>query len=296
MMLNNAGLRLNIHSFIRFLSLVSIMFSTLLTLSLLSQAWAWLPGEHRQIVSRDGVDLFNRSSLHEAGVSIKRYLPNSYGNDKNAIRGVNLGSLFILEDWQAGGVMSSWGCDRTSEFDCDSSLNDQSKANSLFQEHWNTWIPADDFKLMVSYGLNTVRIPVGYWFLEGIVDSSEHFPQGGEHYLDQVVGWAKDAGLYVIVGLHGAPGAQTTDAFTGQLNPSPSFFNDYNYERAYKWLEWMTEKVHTNPAYSTVGMLELVNEPVRTWDGKYPNAKAQTDSMRKVMMELSCRFADFPND
>jgi len=141
---------------------------------------------------------------------------------------------------------------------------------------------------MVSYGLNTVRIPVGYWFFESIVDKSEHFAQGGESYLDQVVGWAKDAGLYVIIVLHGAPGGQVTDAFTGQLNPNPGFYNDYNYGRAYQWLEWMTNKIHTNAAYSTVGMLELVNEPERTWDtAKYPNAQANTDSMRQVSC-ISC--------
>ena len=136
---------------------------------------------------------------------------------------------------------------------------------------------------MVSYGLNTVRIQVGYWFLESIVDQSEHFPQGGEQYLDQVVGWAKDAGLYVIIVLQGAPGAQATDAFTGQLNNNPAFYSDYNYNRAYQWLEWMTNKVHTNSAYSTVGTLELVNEPERNSDtSKYPNAQANTDSMRQV--------------
>ena len=61
---------------------------------------------------------------------------------------------------------------------------------------------------MASLGLNTVRIPVGYWFLESLVVTSEHFPRGGEKYLDQAVQWAKDAGLYVIIELHGAPGAQ----------------------------------------------------------------------------------------
>jgi aryl-phospho-beta-D-glucosidase BglC (GH1 family) len=136
---------------------------------------------------------------------------------------------------------------------------------------------------MVSYGLNTVRIPVGYWFLESIVDKSEHFPQGGEKFLDQVVGWAKDAGLYVIIGLHGAPGGQATDPFTGQFNPKPGFYSEYNYDRAYKWLEWMTEKVHTNPSYSTVGMLELLNEPERLWDtDKYPDVAANSESLRKV--------------
>lgn len=259
------------------------MFKALVTLSLVSQAFAWLPGEHKQIFGRDGVDLFNRSSLHEAGLLDKRFLPSDYGNDKNAIRGVNLGSLFILENWMSSTVMGSWGCSTKSEFDCVSSLPSQDDANSKWAEHWQDWVSAEDFKRMKDYGLNTVRIPVGYWFLESIVDSSEHFPQGGEKYLDQVVGWAKDAGLYVIIVLHGAPGAQATDAFTGQYNPNPGFYSDYNYDRAGKWLEWMTEKIHQNEAYrGTVGMLELVNEPERTFDSKYPDAQQNTESMNKV--------------
>lgn len=177
---------------------------------------AWLPGQHKQILSRDGLDLFDRRSLWEAGRLTKRFLPNQYGNDKAKIRGVNLGALFVLENWLADDVMSGWGCTSVSEFDCVSSLHDQNKANSDFQHHWQTWVDATDFARMVAYGLNTVRIPVGYWFYESIVDPSEHFPQGGEAYLDKVIGYAKDAGLYVIIDLHGAPGAQVTNPYTGQ--------------------------------------------------------------------------------
>ena len=260
------------------------MFKAALCFSLLSVAQAWLPGEHKQIFGRDGVDLFNRSSLHEAGLLQRRFLPSDLGNDKNAIRGVNLGSLFILENWMSSTVMGSWGCNTKSEFDCVSSLPSQNDANDKWHQHWSSWVSADDFTRMKSYGLNTVRIPVGYWFLQSIVDSSEHFPQGGEQYLDQVVQWAKDAGLYVIMVLHGAPGAQVTDAFTGQFNPNPGFYSDYNYDRAGQWLEWMTKKIHTNSAYQgTVGMLELVNEPMRTFDtSKYPNAAQNAASMIQV--------------
>ena len=190
---------------------------------------AWLPGEHKQIFSRTGADLFNRSSLYEHGLT-RRTLPTL--DHTVPVRGVNLGGYFIVENWMASTVFSGFGCDTKSEFNCVSSLNNQAKADSDFQGHWGSWVTPDDFKKMASFGLNTVRIPVGYWFLESIVDSSEHFPRGGEKYLDQAVQWAKDAGLYVIIELHGAPGAQATDAFTGQLNPSPGFFSQYNYDRA----------------------------------------------------------------
>lgn len=55
---------------------------------------------------------------------------------------------------------------------------------------------------------------------------------------------------------------------------SPGFYASGEYERAYEFLEWMTELVHTDVAYSNVGMLEILNEPVR---GSNP----QTDSMNE---------------
>ena len=74
-----------------------------------------------------------------------------------------------------------------SEFDCVSSLG-QTNANAAFQNHWNTWIVQSDISQMVSYGLNTIRVPVGYWMREDIVYAdSEHFPQGGLTYLDRLV-------------------------------------------------------------------------------------------------------------
>nr|pir endo-beta-1,6-glucanase - fungus (Trichoderma harzianum) [Trichoderma harzianum] len=34
------------------------------------------------------------------------------------------------------------------------------------------------------------------------------------------------------------------------------------FQNHYRWLSWMTNRIHTNPAYSTVGMIEVLNEPV----------------------------------
>lgn len=91
------------------------------------------------------------------------------------------------------------GCGgQKSEFDCVLSLG-QDKANSAFASHWSSWITQDDITEMVSYGLNTIRVPVGYWMREDLVYSdSEHFPQGGLQYLENLCGWASDAGLYII--------------------------------------------------------------------------------------------------
>lgn len=169
------------------------------------------------------------------------------------------------------------GCNgAVSEFDCmrEAYGNDKAAGNAAFKQHWSSWITPDSVQAVHDAGLNTIRIPIGYWSFTDIVDSSEPFPDGDQMlpYLDAVVQKAADLGLYVIIDLHGAPGGQQQDVFTGQ-NPNPAgFFNDYNFGRAEKWLTWMTNRIHSNDAYSTVGMLEVLNEPVSKHDAdnRYP--------------------------
>ena len=127
----------------------------------------------------------------------------------------------------AGEAWSSLGCgDTTSEFDCVSKLG-QAQANSAWATHWSTWTTLEDITEMRSYGLNTIRIPVGYWIREDIVyRDSEHFPQGGYNYLEKICCWASDAGMYIIIDLHGAPGAQVAgDADTGQASDTTSYLH-----------------------------------------------------------------------
>lgn len=184
------------------------------------------------------------------------------------VRGVNLGGLFIVEPWMMNDEWNAMGCGgQKSEFDCVLKLG-QAAANTAFRGHWNRWIIKSDITEIASLGLNTVRIPLGYWIYEAIVYSdSEHFPQGGFTYLERVCGWAKEAGLYIILDLHGAPGAQLAkQPFTGQYAPSAGFYLGYQYERAYKWLEWITKIIHTNPSFANVGAVEIVNEPSTNQD------------------------------
>lgn len=182
---------------------------------------------------------------------------------------------------------NNMGCNNAaSEFDC--MLNNymgskRATGNTKFQNHYRDWINPATVQSVHDVGLNTIRIPIGYWSYDAIVDTaSEPFADGNLQlpYLDAVVQKAADLGIYVIIDLHGAPGGQQQDAFTGQ-NPNPAgFYNTYDYGRAEKWLSWMTNRIHTNPAYSTVGMIEVLNEPVSRHDGggRYP-APGQDPSM-----------------
>ncbi|KKP00118.1 hypothetical protein THAR02_07770 [Trichoderma harzianum] len=254
------------------------MYSSLVgSLLLAGCAFAWHPHERE-------LDAFNLTKRYEK--LGKRWDPWTKNlaafNGITKIRGVNFGGWLIAEPWM---VPDTWtrvlGCVQNvdlSEFDCMRnrySGDQRAEGNDKFETHWSQYITTDDVQQVFDVGLNTIRIPIGYWSLPDIVDSaSEPFADGSRMmpYLDNVVEKAAELGIYVIIDFHGAPGGQQEDPFTGQ-NPHPAgFFNTYDFGRSYKWLQWMTNRIHTNSAYRTVGMLEVLNEPVSTHDanGRYP--------------------------
>ncbi|KAF4990679.1 hypothetical protein FGRMN_8351 [Fusarium graminum] len=206
------------------------------------------------------------SSALIAALAVLTPAANAWLPSSDKIRGVNLGSLFVYEPWIDSQEWAETGCEgEKSEFDCVMNKG-QDAADNNFQAHWRRWIGSSDLDEMLSYGLNTIRIPLGYWLKEDLVDESEHFPKGGLQYLTELCGWASDRGLYIILDFHGAPGAQQPNQpFTGQYASTAGFYNDYNYGRAVEWLEWMTDIIHSKQEYRNVGMLEILNEPLN-WD------------------------------
>ncbi|OMP85655.1 putative glucan endo-1,6-beta-glucosidase B [Diplodia seriata] len=183
------------------------------------------------------------------------------------IRGVNLGSQFIIEPWMARDEWAAMGCGSTkAEFQCIKQAygGDVAKASQVWQGHWARWITNADLDDMVKAGLNTVRIPVGWWMREDLVTSGEYFPKGGFSYLQSLCEHAAKNGMYVIIEMHGAPGTQNANQpFTGNYSDKAYFYqSDYQSGRAYKFLSWLTTAIHQQPAYfRTVGALGVLNEP-----------------------------------
>ncbi|KAJ6133668.1 glycoside hydrolase family 5 [Penicillium samsonianum] len=234
-----------------------------------SSALAWLP-EERDLAA------FNISRFDTLEKRFQPTLPNGVSK----IRGVNFGGWLVSEPWMMSNEWNNvMGCNgAATEFDCmknQYSGSNRENGNAKFANHWRDWINPATVQSVHDVGLNTIRIPIGYWSYVDIVDkASEPFADGSRMlpYLDAVVGKAADLGLYVIIDFHGAPGGQQQDAFTGQMNVPAGFYNAYNFGRAEKWLSWMTNRIHTNNAYRSVGMIEVLNEPVSRHDGggRYP--------------------------
>ena len=130
--------------------------------SLVAVVGAWMPVA-RNMTARDGNNLFESRQSYFSNEH-KRWLPNNL-----PIRGVNLGSMFVVEPWMASTEWSNvLNCgDTGSEFDCVSMLG-QSQADTNWANHWSSFITESDLDTMSDYSLNTIRIPVGYWIWESL--------------------------------------------------------------------------------------------------------------------------------
>ncbi|CAG8759170.1 10776_t:CDS:2, partial [Cetraspora pellucida] len=80
------------------------------------------------------------------------------------------------------------------------------EAKRQLKKHWSTWVTEKDIKTLASYGINHLRIPIGYWAFDKV--PREPFVKGAFKYLLKGVRWAKKYNLKVVLDLHCAPGSQ----------------------------------------------------------------------------------------
>ncbi|KIL57356.1 glycoside hydrolase family 5 protein [Amanita muscaria Koide BX008] len=186
------------------------------------------------------------------------------------IHGVNLGSWLVLEPWMLPEGWVAMGGEICSNCqDCINSESAFAKAypdtvDEKFNEHWSSWFTQSDVDQLVAAGINTVRIPLGWWIVEPLVDrSKEYFPRGGFRQLSRGLKQLKDAGIDVILDHHALPGIQVAgQEFTGLCTTDVEFYTPYNYHRALVWTAVMTTFSHLLPEFCNVVAIEAVNEPI----------------------------------
>ncbi|CAG8658820.1 12617_t:CDS:2, partial [Ambispora leptoticha] len=132
------------------------------------------------------------------------------------------------------------------------------EAKRQLHDHWSSWVTEQDIKKLASFGLNHLRIPVGYWAFEK--KSTEPFIMDSFNYLLKAVRWAKKYGMRVIVDLHGAPGSQNGYHHSGKHGPIEWQTGD-NIHRTLNVIKNMTETFSRPEFRNTVTIIGVLNEP-----------------------------------
>eukprot|EP01121_Diplochlamys_sp_Union-15-3_P019783 TRINITY_DN7532_c0_g1_i1.p1 TRINITY_DN7532_c0_g1~~TRINITY_DN7532_c0_g1_i1.p1 ORF type:complete len:481 (-),score=66.64 TRINITY_DN7532_c0_g1_i1:4-1446(-) len=124
------------------------------------------------------------------------------------IRGVNIGGWLLLEPWITPSLFQQFVNKEPAQTAVDEysfwQILGTEEATSQLKVHWENWFNETDISLLASFGINTIRIPIGYW----IFGDFPPFGSGGIYQLDRAISLAEKYNISVMIDLHGAPGSQ----------------------------------------------------------------------------------------
>jgi glucan 1,3-beta-glucosidase len=179
-------------------------------------------------------------------------------NNTQNIKGVNLGGWFVLEGWMTpelfNGVSGS-----------DETIFMEEKANAIevIEQHWDTFITYEDFVYLKDQGINTLRIPIPWWYQGDSFtythDNITHNITYGDSqfYIERAMQWAEELGMNVLLDLHTAPGGQNgfdNGGITDVLQWERS-------ENVVLTLQKIEQIVNDFKSYDSLWGIELLNEP-----------------------------------
>ena len=185
------------------------------------------------------------------------------------LKGVNLGSWLIWEDWLTpyDGVEKNKDgvTDHMQVVDKLTERFGVQKAYELMNTYMDNWITEYDLDQIKVLGFNSVRVP--FWYRNFYYDDNgtKILDKDGNwdfSRLDWVVEECSKRGIYVVLDMHGAVGYQSDAPHNGKLD-SCHLYDKTEQGEKYRKLTaelWtaIAERFRGNPA---VAMYDLLNEP-----------------------------------
>jgi len=245
------------------------------------------------IINNEGSVSFMIESTARTAFVIEKYIP---------LRGVNLGSWFIPERWMNptlyDGVSPYWSqvCGMRSQLGV-------LEAEKRMSKHLHEWVTEADFDIFAKNGINSIRIPIGYW---NVIDDPFDMmvPTTAETSLKHI-DWAFDQanarGLTVLLDFHGLPGAQSSFDHCGCGYYGTRWAEEKNLNVSYTVLHTMLKRYGSR---SNLIGIELMNEPgmnveanqhdelVQYYRQGYSIVRQYSDSLYVVISELWDQYYD----
>lgn len=165
-------------------------------------------------------------------------------------QGVNLGGWLVLERWITPSLFK--GVDAKAEYGLCLKLGSD-EARRRIAHHRETFITEEHLRQIKRLGLNSVRVPVGYW----LFGDEAPFVSGGDEVLDRLFVWAGRLDLSVVLVFHAAPGSQNGHDHSGRVT-EVAWTQPQNILRSLDFIERLAQRYGKNRAL--IG-IEVLNEP-----------------------------------
>lgn len=193
------------------------------------------------------------------------------------VTAVNLGNWLLLEPWLLD-IGDDELPDQSSLMTLLVNRFGQDRTDQLMDTYRQHWITLSDLQAARSLGFNAVRLP----FDCGLLESSERpgeLRDDAFRWLDHAVSLCDQAGLGVILDLHGAPGGQSLDGPSGDASSNRLWTDDDARDRTV-WL-WRRIANHYKSNDAVIAY-DVVNEPYGDFQ----------QDLRESMLDLFARLYD----
>ena len=178
--------------------------------------------------------------VNEAGVEV-------------VLKGVNLGGWLMMEGYMFGGR-------NTPEHEFKASFEKtlgKAALDDIVRTFRDTFIQEEDIKAIKGWGANCVRLPFNYRLIE-FEDRPYSFNEEGLKYLDKAIKWCEKHGLYCILDLHAAPGAQNNAWHSDSYGKAELFDIEQNRDRFLRLWFFLADRYRECPA---IAGYDILNEP-----------------------------------
>ncbi|KAE8673972.1 Basic helix-loop-helix DNA-binding superfamily protein, putative isoform 1 [Hibiscus syriacus] len=132
-----------------------------------------------------------------------------------------------------------------------------SKAKEVLETHRRTFINAGDFEFLQRTGINTVRIPVGWWIAYD-PNPPAPFIGGTLAVLDNAFSWAQTYKIKCIIDLHAAPGSQNGMEHSASRDGTVGWTTSESVSQTLHGINFLSSRYANHPALLGI---ELLNEP-----------------------------------
>lgn len=177
-----------------------------------------------------------------------------------------------------------------SELDVASGWGSTTAARAVLERHWDTFINQSDFHYLSSIGINTVRLPIGYWSLGPSFCQNTPFEAVSDVYQNswprivRAINMAATSGISVLIDLHGAVGSQNGQPHSGISDGVTNLFsNPSDVQGTIRVLSFLMQQLSN--VTNVVG-IQILNEPKNVPELVDFCMLVATSSWLRMLMEI----------
>ena len=142
----------------------------------------------------------------------------------------------------------------------------------------DNYVTREDIRFIASTGANTIRVPFHYKLFTDEDYMGLKSDQDGFKRLDDVIGWCREFGLYVILDMHDAPGGQTGDNIDDSYGYPWLFESEESQKLFCRIWRDIAEYYRNEPV---VLGYDLINEPVAPYFENVDELNALLEPLHK---------------